>query len=183
MKMKKSEFPNTMETNKTTSYIPSVPVHPFDIVEDEIAARGLTKKEFAESIGMKPSNFSRMLKKKGELTSEMALKLEAALDIPYRHWMRYQEQYIKDCSRLNLSYSNENRVKESSHPEKRIDYEDIYLKISLAIRPVKERMESINALISNRERSATDYLTKEQISSIENDVHSLGRALCELRLS
>ena len=89
-----------METTKNSSYVPSSPVHPFDIVEDEIAARGLTKKEFAESIGMKPSNFSRMIKKKGELTSEMALKFEAALYIPYRHWMGYQEQYLKDCARL-----------------------------------------------------------------------------------
>lgn len=172
-----------METNKTISYIPSAPVHPFDIVEDEIAARGLTKKEFAESIGMKPSNFSRMMKKKGELTSDMALKLEAALDIPYRHWMMYQEQYIKDCSRLNLSSLNENTEKDSLGPDKGTAYEDIYQRISLAIRPVKERMESINALISNKDCNASGNISKEQIDSIENDIHRLGRALCELRLS
>lgn len=172
-----------METNKITSYSPSAPIHPFDIVEDEIEARGLTKKEFAESIGMKPSNFSRMIKKKGELTSEMALKLEAALDIPYRHWMRYQEQYIKDCAQHNLSALNKNKIKESSRHDIGADHEDIYLRISLAIRPIKERMERINALISNKEMNATDNISKEQISSIENDIHMLGRALCELRLS
>lgn len=172
-----------METNKTTSYIPSAPVHPFDIVEDEIAARGLTKKEFAESIGMKPSNFSRMLKKKGELTSEMAMKLEAALDIPYRHWMRFQEQYLKDCARLNLSSLNKTTDSKSSHDEEGTAYEDIYQKIYSAIRPVRERMESINALLSSRDSNASDNISKEQISSIENDIHRLGRALCELRLS
>lgn len=168
-----------METNKTTSYIPSSPVHPFDIVEDEITARGLTKKEFAESIGMKPSNFSRMMKKKGELTSEMALKLEAALDIPYRHWMRYQEQYLKDCARHNFASLNENTDSRSANQEEGTAYEDIYQKLYLAIRPVRERMESINALLSSREK----HISEEQISSIENDIHRLGRALCELRLS
>lgn len=76
------------------------PVHPFDIVVDEIEARGLTKKEFAESIGMKPSNLSRMINKRGALTSEMALKLEDALGIPFSHWMKFQEEYLKDCARL-----------------------------------------------------------------------------------
>ena len=172
-----------METNKTISYIPSAPVHPFDIVEDEIAARGLTKKEFAESIGMKPSNFSRMLKKKGELTSEMALKLETALDIPYRHWMRYQEQYLKDCARHNLTSLNKTPDSKSLNPEEGSAYEDIYQKIYLAIRPVKERMESINALLSSRDSNSSDNISKEQINSIENDIHRLGRALCKLRLS
>lgn len=172
-----------METNKTTSYIPSAPVHPFDIVEDEIAARGLTKKEFAECIGMKPSNFSLMLKKKGELTSEMALKLEAALDIPYRHWMRYQEQYLKDCCRLNLSSLNEIMDSKSSNHEEGTAYEDIYQKIYSAIRPVRERMESINVLLSSRDSNASDNISKEQLNSIENDIHRLGRVLCELRLS
>ena len=172
-----------METNKTISYIPSAPVHPFDIVEDEIAARGLTKKEFAESIGMKPSNFSRMMKTKGELTSEMALKLEAALDIPYRHWMRYQEQYLKDCARHNSSSLNETTDSKSLKPEEGTAYEDIYQKIYLAIRPVRERMESINALLSSRDSNASGNISNEQISSIENDIHRLGRALSELRLS
>ena len=171
-----------METNNTISYIPSTPVHPFGIVEDEIAARGLTKKEFAESIGMKPSNFCRMLKKKGELTSEMAIKLEAALDIPYRHWMRYQEQYLKDCSRLSMSTLNKNTDKATSRPGKTSAYEDIYPKISSAILPIKECMESLNALLSTLDRNASSSISKEQISSIENDIHRFGRELCKLRL-
>lgn len=172
-----------METNNTYAYQPSVPVHPFDILEDEIEARGLSKKEFAEIIGMKPSNFSRMIKKKGELTSEMALKLEAALDIPYRHWMRYQEQYLKDCSLLRLSSLSGNTDNDLSFRDKDVAYEDIYLKISSAIRPVRERLESINALLSTRDSNTSDKILKEQISSIENDFHRLGRELCKLRLS
>lgn len=167
-----------METNKSNEYIPSAPVHPFDIVEDEIAARGLTKKEFSASIGMKPSNFSRMMKTKGEMTSEMALKLEAALDIPYSHWMRYYEAYLKDCVRLNVSPIGDTR---SSHKENR--HEDLYNKLFSTLLPIRERIESINVMLSTHRMDSSDNLTMEQITSIENDIHRLGRELCKLRLT
>ncbi len=88
-----------METNNINEYVPFSPVHPFEILEEELSARGITKKDFALQIGMKPSNLSRMLSNKGELSSEMALKLEIALGIPYLEWMRLQEAYIKDKMR------------------------------------------------------------------------------------
>ncbi len=85
-----------METNNNTSYKPFSPVHPFDILKDELEARGISHKDFAESIGMAPSNFSRMLRLRGELTSDMAMRLEEALGIPYIDWMGFQERFIRD---------------------------------------------------------------------------------------
>ena len=163
-----------METNKTYEYIPTVPVHPFEILEDEIAARGLTKKEFAESIGMKPSNFNRMMKRKGTLTSEMALKLEKALGIPFSHWMEYHEEYLKDCFRLNPCAFVETTTEKSSRLSDSTIYEDLYQKIATAINYIKQRKDNSNA---------TDNLSMEQINSLENDFHRLGKELCELRLS
>ena len=89
-----------METNNMNTYCPFTPVHPYDILEEELEARGISKKAFAQQIGMKPSNFSRMLSFRGELSSEMALKFEEVLDIPYLDWMKYQEAYLKDKRRL-----------------------------------------------------------------------------------
>lgn len=172
-----------METNKTSNYRPFSPIHPFEIVEDEIEARGLSKKEFAESIGMKPSNFCRMIKKKGTLTSEMALKLESSLGIPFSHWMRYQEEYLKDCARLDASLHQDINEKESHENIKSTAYEDLCLKIATAIRPVRERIERINTLISTKSTENTEDISMEQITIIENDIHKLGKALCELRLS
>ncbi len=88
-----------METSSINTYYPFAPVHPYDILEAELEARGISKKAFAQQIGMKPSNFSRMLSLRGELSSEMALKFEEVLDIPYLDWMRYQEAYLKDKRR------------------------------------------------------------------------------------
>lgn len=85
-----------METNEVKAYVPFHPVHPFEILKEELDARGISQKDFAESIGMKASNFSRMLKAKGELSSEMAFKLEDSLGIPYSHWMGFQEKYLRD---------------------------------------------------------------------------------------
>lgn len=172
-----------METNRTNKYQSFSPVHPFEIVEDEIDARGLTKKEFAESIGMKPSNFSRMIRNKGALTSDMALKLECALGIPFSHWMKYQEEYLKDCTRLNVTLKDAPHCNESSQNVKVTGYEDLYTKVAVAIRPIRERLEKINALILSRDSGNQEYISKDQIESIENDIHSLGKSLCELRLS
>lgn len=172
-----------METNKTSDYRPFSPIHPFEIVEDEIEARGMTKKEFAESIGMKPSNFCRMIKKKGTLTSEMALKLESTLGIPFSHWMKYQEKYLKDCTLLTTSLKDDTNVNISSETIKSTAYEDLCIKIATAIRPVRERMERINTIISNKNIEKSELLSMEQITTIENDIHMLGKALCELRLS
>lgn len=90
-----------METNEKAPYLPIEPVHPYEILEDELKARGISKKEFALRLGMKASNFSRMLKDRGSLSSEMALRLEKELEIPYLDWMRYQEMYLKDVKRLD----------------------------------------------------------------------------------
>ena len=172
-----------METSKIHEYRAFSPIHPFEIVEDEIEARGLTKKDFAESIGMKPSNFCRMIKKKGTLTSDMALKLESKLGIPFSHWMRYQEEYLKDRTRMNESSRGDTSQKESSQITTATAYEDLYIKITTAMRPIKERLERINTMISTRNVNPTENLSMEQINTIEKDIHMLGKALCEFRLS
>lgn len=87
-----------METNKNYEYTPSHPVHPFEILEEELTARGISKKDFALQLGMHPSNFSRLLRSKCDLTVSIALRLEKTLGIPFAHWMKFQEAYSKDLA-------------------------------------------------------------------------------------
>ncbi len=87
-----------METSKD-NYMPTHPVHPFEILKEELEAREITQKEFALKIGMKPSNFNRLLKGKGELSSDLALKLEELLEIPAEHWMQFMIRYRRDLKR------------------------------------------------------------------------------------
>lgn len=163
-----------METNNQTHFIPTTPIHPFDILEDELKAREITKKDFAALIGMKPSNFSRMLKAKGNLSSETALKLEEALGIPYSLWMKLQEAYIKDCMRLNLPLSV--NVADDKN------YEDLYEKLNSILKPIMDRAESIKAFINSHRSNSKNIVPMEDVVSIEADIHQLGKTLCKVKL-
>lgn len=83
-----------MGTNK---YIPRRAVHPSEIIKEEIEARGMSKKEFAERMGMKVSNVSRLLRGDTDITITLAEKLEKALDIPASFWLRMQSTYNSNC--------------------------------------------------------------------------------------
>lgn len=155
-------------------FFPSTPIHPFDILVDELKARGISKKDFASQLGMKASNFSRMLKAKSSLSSETAIKLEKLLGIPYSQWMLFQEEYIKDCIRLNMQPSVE--------AEKERNYDDIYEKLNSILKPIIERADSIREFINIHHSQYKDELPMEKVHSIEAELHQLGKALCKVKL-
>ncbi len=162
-----------METNNQNQFFPSSPIHPYDILQDELKARGISKKEFAAQIGMKPSNFSRMLKAKGNLSSETALKLEEVLGITYSLWMKLQEEYIKDCIRLKVPQSCEMKDK---------SIEDIYEKLNSILKPIIERADGIKEFIHRHNSQSQAEVPVEELHSIEADLHQLGKTLCKVKL-
>lgn len=85
-----------METNRIDNAVPFMVVHPTELIKDEIKARGMSQKELAERMGMKPSNVSRMFKEKENITPALAAKLENALGINSSYWLRLQASYEKD---------------------------------------------------------------------------------------
>ena len=90
-----------METSRNAAIVPYMVTHPTAIIKDELNARGMSQKELAERMDMKPSNLSRLLK--GEnLTPSIAAKLEYALDIPANLWLSLQTQYDKDVKAVNI---------------------------------------------------------------------------------
>lgn len=83
-----------MATNEIQT-TPFRAVHPTEIIKDELKARSMSQKELAERMGLQAPNVTRLLK--GEnITTSIARKLEAALDIPADFWMRLQTQYDRD---------------------------------------------------------------------------------------
>jgi addiction module HigA family antidote len=68
-------------------------LHPGEVLEMEILARGLTKSRFAMDIKMYPSHMSDILKGKRNITEEIALKIESKLGISAEFWMRLQVEY------------------------------------------------------------------------------------------
>ena len=96
--------------------IPFRAVHPTEIIRGELKARSMTGRQFAEKMGMKPSNLSRMLK--GEnITLQLARKLEDALDIPADYWMRLQDQYDRDVRCISENKANKKGEQTSIAPE------------------------------------------------------------------
>lgn len=133
-----------MEINKKNTFVPLKAIHPFDILKEELRARGIKGKDFACQIGIQPSNFSRMIKNKGEITYEMAKKFEEALDIPYLHWMKLQDAYREDLASIDARESEEGNLKwlEDSIGLK-LNLEELYLRLGLLLKPLKVRVQKL----------------------------------------
>lgn len=67
--------------------------HPGEIVNDELEARGISQRKFAETIGISPTFVNEILKGHRNITPATALLFEAALDIPADSLVKLQTKY------------------------------------------------------------------------------------------
>lgn len=81
----------------------AAPVHPGEILFDELEARGILQKDFAERIDMRPPHLNELLKGKRNFTPQIALKIESVLGISASFWVRAQGEYFLDIARLERS--------------------------------------------------------------------------------
>lgn len=88
-----------METN-SDRIVPFMAVPPIETVKDEMKARGMSQRELASRLGVKPSNLNRMFHYKTAITVPFAEKLEAAFGIPADFWLRMQSSYEKDLAAI-----------------------------------------------------------------------------------
>jgi len=84
-----------METNNKR-LVPYKPVHPGEILREELNARGIKQKDFAQQIGMQPSHLNEFLKGKRNVTEKLAMLLEEHLGIPFYLWMKLQSDFYYD---------------------------------------------------------------------------------------
>lgn len=73
--------------------VPSVPIHPGEIIKDELELRGISQRKFASIIGCSYSVFNEMLNCKRPVTTDYALRIEAALGIKAYILMNMQSEY------------------------------------------------------------------------------------------
>lgn len=91
-----------MEAKKVYSpyeLVPSVPIHPGEMLKDELQARGLSQRRFASIIGVSYSVLNEILNGKRPVTTEYALKIEAATGIPAYMWLNMQSAYNMQTAR------------------------------------------------------------------------------------
>lgn len=84
--------------------LPSAPIHPGEMIKDEIEYRGISQKALAEEIGISQSVLNEVLNGKRAVTTEYALLLEAALGIEADLWLRLQVEYNKQVAQSNPSF-------------------------------------------------------------------------------
>lgn len=80
---------------------PSTPIHPGEILKDELEARNMSQRKFAAIIGVSYSVLNEVVNGKRPITTEYALKIEAATDIPAYVWVNMQAAYNMQAARRN----------------------------------------------------------------------------------
>lgn len=82
---------------------PFEPTHPGELIKDELEANNLTQLKLAESIGVKPSLLNEIIKGKRGVNTEMALLIEAALNIPADLLLNLQNDYNMQRAKADAS--------------------------------------------------------------------------------
>lgn len=83
---------------------PSEPIHPGEMIKDEIEYRGLSKRKLAEQMGISPTLLNEILNGKRSVSTEYALLFEAALGIDAEIWLRQQGRYDMQKAKSNKSF-------------------------------------------------------------------------------
>jgi len=78
---------------------PFYPVHPGEIIKDEMEARKISQREFARQVDMSYTVLNELLNGKRSLSPANALMFEAALDIPADALMNIQTKYNMQTAR------------------------------------------------------------------------------------
>lgn len=81
-------------------YTPIVATHPGELIRDELKERGMTQKQLAVAMDIKPSVLSETVNGKRSISVNMALALERVLGIPADIWMNMQSQYDLDVTSI-----------------------------------------------------------------------------------
>ena len=98
----------------TKDIIPSHATHVGVLLADEIEYRNIKQKDLADTMNIAPNVLSEIIHGKRNLTPQLAIKLEYALDIDAAFWMRLQVKYEIDTIRIK----HRNKIKHSKLSKK-----------------------------------------------------------------
>ena len=79
---------------------PSNPIHPGELIKDEIEYRGISQRKLALQMGVSPT----LLNGKRSVSTEYALLFEAALGIDAEVWIRQQARYDMQMAKSDISF-------------------------------------------------------------------------------
>ncbi|GHT71700.1 hypothetical protein AGMMS50239_40920 [Bacteroidia bacterium] len=85
---------------------PSEPIHPGEILKEEIEYRGISQKKLAERMGMSYTVLNEVLNCKRAVTTEYALLFEAALGIDAEPLVGIQADYNMQMVKQDKSFAD-----------------------------------------------------------------------------
>ena len=83
-----------------------IAVHPGMMIKPELEERGISQKEFAKMLGTQPSHLSEVLNGKRALTTDLAVKIEAAIGLPAKILLSAQAQYELESTNSTVNTTN-----------------------------------------------------------------------------
>jgi len=72
---------------------PYFPTHPGEVLKDEIEYRGISQKKLASAMDVSYSLLNEVLNRKRPVNTELALLIEATLDLPAEPLLKMQARY------------------------------------------------------------------------------------------
>jgi len=89
----------------TPDIIPAEAFHPGEFINDEIKARKITQRKLSELMNIPTNLVKSLIYGRCNISADLALKLEKALEINAEYWMRLQVRYEIDT--IRIKYKNE----------------------------------------------------------------------------
>lgn len=83
---------------------PFRPTHPGEVLKDELEYRGISQKQLAAEMGISYTLLNEVLNGKRQVNTELALLVEAALDIPAESLLQMQARYNMLTVKRNKSF-------------------------------------------------------------------------------
>ena len=81
------------------------PVHPGEILADELEALGMSKSQFARHLGLDPNAITRIVNGQHDISAKMALRLAQAFGTSVQYWLNLQDIYDTKLARAELDVS------------------------------------------------------------------------------
>ena len=83
---------------------PFEPTHPGELIKEELEAINLSQAKLAEKIEVKPSLLNEVIKGKRAVNTELALLIEAAINLPADMLLKLQADYNMQVAKADASF-------------------------------------------------------------------------------
>ena len=84
----------------------AMPTHPGEVVKDELEARNISQREFAQRVGISYSMLNEIVNARRSMSANDALMFEATLGIPADALMQIQTKYTMQTARRDSSITD-----------------------------------------------------------------------------